>query len=146
VVLSLDNTKSFEFQIKAVDKLETNGSSVNVDVGQAIFFVSTNKRACYINGEMIRLGYREPAILVNGDYNTMCGTQSGFFKSTSTTNAPRVQGGQDSSNNWFFIIQVAHSENFKMQIASPFFEEGLYFRNAINGTWGKWKRLSYTDV
>lgn len=146
VFLSLDNTKSFEFEVQAIDKLQTNTSTKIVDVGQAIFFVSSNKKACYINGEMIRLGYREPALLVNGDYNTMCGTQSGFFKSTSITNAPRVQGGQDASNNWFYILQIAHSENFKLQIASPFFEEGLYFRSAINGTWNKWKRLSYTEV
>ena len=52
VVLSLDNTKSFEFQIQATDTLQqTTTSTVNVSIGQAIFFVSSNNRACYINGQ-----------------------------------------------------------------------------------------------
>lgn len=50
VVLSLDNNKSFEFEVKAVDKLATNTVSATVDIGQATFFISTNKKKCYING------------------------------------------------------------------------------------------------
>lgn len=53
VILSLDNTKAFEFELQAIDKL-TTGSTVNkVDIGQAIFFISTNNRKCYINGQDI---------------------------------------------------------------------------------------------
>ena len=54
VVLSLDNKKSFEFEIQAVDKLQTNTGKTTVDVGQAIFFISTNNKACYINGELVK--------------------------------------------------------------------------------------------
>lgn len=53
VILSLDNTKSFEFEVRAVDNLQTSVQLLNVDVGQAIFFVSSNKKACYINGQEI---------------------------------------------------------------------------------------------
>lgn len=54
VILSLDNTKSFEVEIKAEDKLQqTNISSKTLDVGQAIFFISSNKKECYINGQVI---------------------------------------------------------------------------------------------
>jgi len=54
VILSLDNTKSFEFEIKAVDTLQqTTTKSLGVDIGQAIFFISTNNKACYINGQEI---------------------------------------------------------------------------------------------
>lgn len=53
VILSLDNTKSFEFEIQATDKLDSNTNSTSVDVGQAIFFISSNKKACYINGQEI---------------------------------------------------------------------------------------------
>lgn len=53
VILSLDNTKSFEFEIKATDKLTTNTDIRKVDVGQAVFMISSNKRACYINGQEI---------------------------------------------------------------------------------------------
>lgn len=54
VILSLDNTKFFDFEIQAIDKLQqTTTKSVVVNIGQAIFFVSSNKKACYINGQEI---------------------------------------------------------------------------------------------
>lgn len=53
VVLSLDNTKSFEFEIQAIDKLQTSILTLQLDVGQAIFFISSNKKECYINGHII---------------------------------------------------------------------------------------------
>jgi hypothetical protein len=53
VILSLDNTKSFEFEIQAIDNLQTSTLSLKLAVGQAIFFISTNKKACYINGQEI---------------------------------------------------------------------------------------------
>lgn len=145
VVISLDNTKSFEFEIKATDKLDYNTGTVKVDVGEAIFFISTNKKACYINGEVIKLGYREPARLVDGDYNTMCGNESGFYRSTSVTNAPYTQAGQDSSSNWFYITQVAHSLTYLLQIATPFFDTGIYYRTCQAGTWTQWFSLA-TDT
>lgn len=53
VILSLDNTKAFDFEIQAVDKLGTNTLTLRLDIGQAVFFISSNKKACYINGQEI---------------------------------------------------------------------------------------------
>lgn len=53
VVLALDNTKAFEFEVQAIDKLSTNTISLFLDVGQSIFMISSNKKACYINGQEI---------------------------------------------------------------------------------------------
>lgn len=53
VILSLDNTKSFEFEIQVTDKLDSNTNTTSIDVGQAIFLISSNKKACYINGQEI---------------------------------------------------------------------------------------------
>lgn len=50
VILALDNTKAFDFEIDVTDKLDNTPASAHVDIGQAIFFISTNKRKCYING------------------------------------------------------------------------------------------------
>lgn len=58
VILSLDNTKSFEFQVQAVDKLDATTKTLNLDKGKALFFISTNKEACYTNGDFE----------VNGDF------------------------------------------------------------------------------
>lgn len=53
VIMSLDNTKSFEFEIKVTDNFDSNLAIDDVEIGQAIFFISTNKKACYINGDEI---------------------------------------------------------------------------------------------
>ena len=53
VILSLDNTKSFEFEIKAVDRLQTQTVTNTVGVGQAVFFIGSNTKKCYINGKEI---------------------------------------------------------------------------------------------
>lgn len=95
----------------------------------------------FLNGESLSQrikGYGEVAKQVFGDYNTMCGNVTGFYRSTTTQNAPYKQSSADDGSNWFFIIHIAHSENYQMQIASPYFKEGLYYRNMLNGTWGEW--------
>lgn len=53
ITLSLDNTKAFEIEVSVTDKLGSNTRTIAVDIGQAIFFVSSNKRKCYINGEEV---------------------------------------------------------------------------------------------
>lgn len=53
VTLSLDNTKAWEIEVKATDNLSSNTATATVDVGEAIFFISTNKRNCYINSDEI---------------------------------------------------------------------------------------------
>ena len=53
VIMSLDNTEAFDFEVQAIDKLQTAVLPLIVDIGQAIFFISSNKKACYINGQEI---------------------------------------------------------------------------------------------
>lgn len=55
VVISLDNTKQFEFEVKVLDKLTTSSNSKNiiVDVGVPIFLIGSNTRKCYINNQEI---------------------------------------------------------------------------------------------
>ena len=53
VIFSLDNTKSFEFEIQVIDRLQANNLLLTLDVGEAIFFISSNKKTCYINGQEI---------------------------------------------------------------------------------------------
>lgn len=58
LIIPLDNSKEFEIEIQAKDELgnalgQYATLTVNIDVGQSIFFVSTNQKACYINGQKI---------------------------------------------------------------------------------------------
>ena len=52
-ILTLDNTKSFEIEVQVVDSLQTNTATLLVDVGEAVFFISSNQRKCYINNDEI---------------------------------------------------------------------------------------------
>lgn len=64
LVRDLDNTKSFEVEITATDKLGGTVISKIVDVGQALFFISTNKKTCFIND--LEVSVRQDYTL-NGD-------------------------------------------------------------------------------
>ena len=55
VVISLDNTKSFEFKIIATDKLGSNNVTVFVDIGQAIFHINTKTKKVYNNNKELAL-------------------------------------------------------------------------------------------
>lgn len=52
VYLSLDNTKSFNFEIEVKDELSTVTLPLTLDVGQAIFFISSNLRECFVDGDL----------------------------------------------------------------------------------------------
>lgn len=49
VILTLDNTKEFDIEVKATDNLQDNTVALSIDIGKAIFFISSNQRKCYIN-------------------------------------------------------------------------------------------------
>lgn len=53
IVLKLDNTNAFDFEVRVTDNLSTTTKSASVDIGKSIFFISSNKKACYINGQEI---------------------------------------------------------------------------------------------
>ena len=52
VILSLDNSKSFEFEVSITDELDTTTVSLTLDIGKAIFFISSNLRECFIDGDL----------------------------------------------------------------------------------------------
>lgn len=53
VILSLDNTKAFDFEVQVTDNIDNNTNTIGVNVGVPIFFISSNMKACYINGQEI---------------------------------------------------------------------------------------------
>lgn len=53
VIISLDNTKEFDIELRVTDKLSNNTATNKVGVGQAIFMISSNKKKCYINGDEV---------------------------------------------------------------------------------------------
>lgn len=53
VVLTLDRSKSYEVTVVVYDLLDSNEVDSTVGVGQAVFMISSNKKACYINGVQV---------------------------------------------------------------------------------------------
>ena len=53
-LLNLDNSKEYKFVVDVIDKFGKVGSVTTfVGVGQAVFFVSSNLKKCFINGEEV---------------------------------------------------------------------------------------------
>jgi hypothetical protein len=79
-LLTLDKLKSYEIEVTAEDKLTQNTVTVPVDIGQAVFFVSSNTFKCYNNGVEIP------------NFHTMYPVGSVYCSSTNT-NPSALYGG-----------------------------------------------------
>ena len=79
-LLTLDKFKEYEIEVQAQDMLTQNTVSVPVDIGQAVFFVSSNTFKCYNNGVEIP------------NFHTMYPVGS-VYCSTTNTNPSAVFGG-----------------------------------------------------
>ena len=53
VVIGLDNSKEFEIWIRVCDLLGYSDLPTSIGAGQAVFFVSSNQKACFINGQKL---------------------------------------------------------------------------------------------
>lgn len=135
IVLSLDSTKSFELEVKASDKLDNNVASGTVDVGEAIFFISTNKKQCYINGKQVFTGLSQDVNRTDlNDY--MNDFVAGYGH--NLTNAPT------SNLNLGHLLSIPRyeKEGFTTQLFSPYTTNDLYIRKCDEGVWGDWVNLN----
>lgn len=52
-IVALDNTKEFIIEVKVADNLSNNSATATIDVGEAIFFISSNLKKAYVNDEEV---------------------------------------------------------------------------------------------
>lgn len=52
-IIALDNTKEFIIEVKVADNLSNNSVTATIDVGEAIFFISSNLKKVYVNDEEV---------------------------------------------------------------------------------------------
>ena len=52
-VVSLDNTKEFEIEIKVIDSFNEVTATTNVDIGVPIFFINTSDNNCYVGEDKV---------------------------------------------------------------------------------------------
>lgn len=134
ITLSLDNTKSFEFEVIATDNFDTGNTGGIVDIGEAIFFISTNKKTCYINGEEVAI---KKDVIAKNTY------QSGLdLNDINDTCFYYVNGGSNKpiANNGFVFTQYLNN-NYKYQTFTVQDSGNIYKRVCSNGTWTKWEPM-----
>lgn len=132
VILSLDNTKSFEFEVQVFDNLNSYQASSTLDIGEAIFFISSNKKSCYVNGE--ELMYTKGLANLNANSNKNVGVYM-VTESSNATNYPATKG------NGILLVFVPVKDQIVYQIFSQY-DGTTWVRMMWFGNWGSWKQIS----
>lgn len=156
VVLDLDNSKAYEFEVFADDKFGSLGTTIEhsaVDVGKPVLMVSSNKKLCYMNGNEIALREDVPTLVRftnipnNTDLNTI--RTIGTYKSQSKgntdtmTNVPKISGGfKLIVSNW------TGGEGYSTLLRQDlYFCDRRYTRYEQNssGNWSAWKQVGLLE-
>jgi len=67
VALSVNKNETFIVQVQVYDQLDYGEQFITIDSGQSIFFISSNKKACYINDKRV---LTEDDITIDNHYST----------------------------------------------------------------------------
>lgn len=160
VPLSLDNAKAFEFEVQATDTIidallmDAIKTSATVDVGQSIFFISSNKKTAYLNGEEVttRDNVRETKYytqLVEGtDLNKI--TEIGTYRSiqaSHTATMKNVPNGFNGGFTMYVYTWTATPTNTQYRRQEIVYARQTYIRNTNDGgtTWTKWYKVGLVE-
>lgn len=148
--LTLDNNYAWDVQVLLEDKLGTTTYNLTLDRGIPITYFDRLKRSVGINcfpanntslevsGEDILnriAGYGQIANEVTGDWNTACGTASGFYMGNGLNNSP----SGTTVAGWWWVIHIVHNNLYQRQIAFSFLNNSEIFTRIMNnGTWNSW--------
>lgn len=147
---TLDNNYEWNVQVLLEDKLGSTTYNLVLSRGIPIAFFDRLKRSlgidCFpedtesleVGGEnlLTRIaGYGQVANQVTGDWNTACGTASGFYMGNGLTNSP----AGTTVDGWWWVIHLVHNDKYQRQIAFSFLNNSeIYTRIQNNGTWNSW--------
>lgn len=154
VIIPLENTKSFEFNIKATDNLDYNTAPTVVDVGQAVFFVSSNKKTAYLNGKEVAVDEDVPklksyiSIPDNTDLNDI--VTIGTYRSTAGTHTVTMENYPPIVDGGFKLIVSGWTGNSDYTVGlrqDLYFTNTHFVRRTLDGgaTWGAWRQVAYID-
>ena len=147
---TLDNNYEWNVQVVLEDRLGTTTYNLVLNRGIPIAFFDRLKRSLGINcfpedteslevdGENILTriaGYGQGANQVTGDWNTACGTASGFYMGNGLSHSPAGA----TVDGWWWVIHLVHNDKYQRQIAYSFLNNNeIYTRIQNNGTWNDW--------
>lgn len=153
-VLNLDNNYAWDVQVLVQDRIGSTTYNLTLDRGIPITYFDRLKRSVGINSfpqdnESLEVSGENILNRIEGfgelcksaptsDWNTACGTASGFYMGADMSNSP----SGSTVANWWWVIHLAHNEKYQRQIAFSFLENaGIYTRIMNNGTWGNWTQV-----
>lgn len=148
--VSLDNKFEWNVQINLTDEFGTTTYNLLLPKGVPIIYFDILKNStgfnCFpqdnesveINEENILTriaGYGEIANQVYGDWDTACGTASGFYMGVDLSNAP--------TSGWWYVLHIVHNNLYQRQIAFSFANNKEVYTRLLNaGTWSNWSSVT----
>lgn len=146
-----DNTYEWNVQVLLQDRLGSTTYNLTLNKGIPIAFFDRLKRSvgidCFpsddgsleVDGENILTrieGFGEVCMSApTNNWNTACGTRSGFYMGSDMSNSPSGA----TVANWWWVIHLAHNEKYQRQIAFSFLNNSQMFTRIMNnGTWNNW--------
>lgn len=158
-VLTLDNEYAWDLEVLLTDSLGGSTTySATLSRGMPIVFFDRIKSSTgfncfpqyndsveidgdlFINGDNVMnriLGYGQVAQEITGNWNTACGTRSGFYRGHNLSNSP----SGSTVDGWWIVQHIAHDTLYQRQIAHSYLNTSIYTRIMNNGTWGAWQAV-----
>lgn len=157
--LTLDNTYAWDVQVLLQDRIGSTTYNLTIDRGIPIAFFDRLKRSLGINcfpddQESLEVGGENVMNRIEGfgevcmsaptnDWNTACGTRSGFYMGADMSNSPNGA----TVANWWWVIHLAHNNLYQRQIAFSFLNNSQMFTRIMNnGTWNNWTLINQAMV
>lgn len=148
--LTLDNNYEWNVQVLVEDKIGNTTYNLLLNRGIPILYIDRvlnslgincfpkDQESLEVSGENILtriLGYGQVANQVEGDWNTACGTASGFYMGNGLSNSPTGS----TVAGWWWVIHLVHNDKYQRQLAFSFLNNSQMFTRIMNnGTWNNW--------
>lgn len=158
-VLTLDNEYAWNIQVLLTDSLGGSTTyNLTLSRGMPIVYFDRTKSSTgfncfpqndqsveidgdlFINGDNVMnriLGYGQVAQEITGDWDTACGTRSGFYRGRNLSNSP----SGSTVDGWWIVQHIAHDTLYQRQIAHSYLDTSMYTRIMNNGTWSAWQAV-----
>lgn len=156
---TFDNNYAWDVQVLIQDRIGSTTYNLTLDRGIPIVFFDRLLRSvgidCFpadsssleVDGENImnRIeGFGEVCMSApTSDWNTACGTRSGFYMGADMSNSPNGS----TVAGWWWVIHLAHNNLYQRQIAFSFLNNSQMFTRIMNnGTWNSWTLINQAMV
>lgn len=157
--LTLDNNYAWDVQVLLEDAIGSTTYNLTIDRGIPITFFDRLKGSVGINcfpadAESLEVGGENIMNRIEGfgevcmsastsDWNTACGTRSGFYMGADMSNSPNGS----TVAGWWWVIHLAHNNLYQRQIAFSFLNNSQMFTRIMNnGTWSNWTLINQAMV